>query len=151
MEFRYDRLNNFRNIHGEMEKLLDYFGNSKPPSAHFSRIWGPAIDIYETDTEMIVVVELAGVKRNEIEIAIDGNTLIIRGERREFTQRGKRNYYQMEIQRGPFESTILLPAAVDPDSEKIRASYDDGLLEIALTKIFTSQIIRVNTVIFRKF
>lgn len=141
MEFRDDWLNNVRSMQWEMERLLDYFGSSKPPSVHFARIWGPAIDVYETETEVVVLVELAGVKRDEIEIVVGGNTLVIRGERGEVSLRGKRTYYQMEIHRGPFERNIQLPTTVDP--EKTRASYEDGLLEIVLTKIRREQTLRV--------
>ena len=141
MELRDYWLENVHNMQREMERFLDYFGSSKPPSVHFARIWGPAIDVYETETEVVVLVELAGVKRDEVEVFVDGNTLVIKGERGEITPQSKKTYYQMEIHRGPFERSILLPTTVDP--EKTRATYEDGLLEIILAKIHQEQILRV--------
>jgi HSP20 family protein len=141
MEFRYDWLSNVRSLQREMEQLLDYFGSSKPPLVHFARMWEPAIDVYETETEVVVLVELAGIKQDEIEVVVDGNTLVIRGERKEDALRSKKTYYQMEIQRGPFERGILLPSTVNPDRAK--ASYEDGLLQIVLPKLQQEQALRV--------
>jgi len=141
MEFRHDWLSSVRSMQREMERLLDYFGSSKPPAVHFARMWEPAIDVYETETEVVALVELAGVKQDEIEVVVDGNTLVVRGERKEATPRSKRTYYQMEIQRGVFERGILLPTTVDPD--KTKASYEDGLLEIVLPKLRQEQNLQV--------
>ena len=142
VEFRRDWLGNIHGVQWEIERLLDYFGKSKPPIVHFApRVWEPAIDIYETEEDVVVLVELAGVKQDEIEIVVDGNTLVIRGERKEAQLRSKRTYYQMEIHKGLFERSILLPAMVDPD--KTKASYEDGLLEIVLPKVWQEQTIRV--------
>jgi len=132
----------------EMERLLDYFGSSKPPLVHFARMWEPAIDVYETETEVVVLVELAGVKQDEVEGVVDGKTLGIRGERKEATLRSKRTYCQMEIQRGPFERGILLPSTVDSDNTK--ASYEDGLLEIVFPKFQREQTLRVKIRTFGK-
>ena len=142
VDFRGDWLSNIHSMQQEMERLLDYFGSSKPPVVHFApRMWEPAIDVYETEKDVVVLVELAGVKQNEIEIVVHGNTLVIRGERKEPQLRSKRTYYQMEIHKGPFERGILLPATVDPD--KTKASYEDGLLEIVLPKVWQEQTLRV--------
>jgi len=141
VDFRHDWLSSVRSMQREMKRLLDYFGSSKPPSVHFARMWEPAIDVYETDAEVVALVELAGVKQDEIEVIVDGNTLVIRGERKEATPRSKRTYYQMEIQRGVFERGILLPTTVDPD--KTKASYEDGLLEIVLPKLRQEQNLQV--------
>ncbi len=141
VEFQHDWLSNIQSMQREMERLLDYFGSSKPPIVHFARMWEPAIDVYETAKEVVVLVELAGVKQDEIEIKVDGNTLVIRGERKEAPLRSKRTYYQMEIHRGPFERGILLPTTIDP--EKAKASYEDGLLEIVLPKVIPEQAFQV--------
>ena len=141
MEFRYDWLSNVQGMQREMERLLDYFGSSKPPLVHFARMWEPAIDVYETEKEVIVLVELAGVKQDEFEVVIDGNTLVIRGERKETPLRSRGTCYQMEIHRGSFERSILLPTTVDPD--KTEASFEDGLLKISLPKTRLEQPLRV--------
>ena len=141
MEFRYDWLSNVQGMQREMERLLDYFGSSKPPLVHFARMWEPAIDVHETEKEVIVLVELAGVKQDEFEVVIDGNTLVIRGERKETPLRSRGTCYQMEIHRGPFERSILLPTTVDPD--KTEASFEDGLLKIILPKTRLEQPLRV--------
>ena len=142
VEFRQDWLSNIQSMQREMERLLDYFGGSKPPIVHFACMWEPAIDVYETANDVVVLVELAGVKQDEIEIKVDGNTLVIRGERKEAPLRSKITYYQqMEIHRGLFERGVLLPATIDP--EKARASYEDGVLEIVLPKVIQEQAFQV--------
>jgi len=131
--FRRDWLFDIDSMQREMEQLLDHFASRKPPSVRFSPwAWEPAVDLYETPDEVVVMVELAGVGEEDFEIIVDGNTLAVRGERREPSATGKRTYYQMEISKGPFERSILLPVAVDVDAT--RASYQDGILEIVLPK-----------------
>jgi HSP20 family protein len=118
----------------EMERLLDHFASSKPPAIRFSpRIWEPAIDIYETDEAIVVMIELAGVKEEDIEIMVDRSTFVIRGERKIAASSRGCTYYQMEIASGPFERGISLPAAIDP--EQTKASYQNGIVEVVLPKV----------------
>jgi len=131
--FRRDWLSSFDSMQREMEQLLDHFASRKPPLVRFSPwAWEPAVDLYETPEEVVVLAEMAGVREEDFEIVVDGNTLVVRGERGELRASSKRTYYQMEISKGPFERCILLPVAVDANG--IRASYQDGILEIVLPK-----------------
>lgn len=141
VRLRSDWLNTVQGMQQEMERLLNYMGSSKPPSVHFARMWEPAVDVYETATEVVVLVELAGVKKDEIQMIVDGRTLVIRGIRQETGMQVKRNFHQMEIHRGPFERSVFLPVTVDPD--KTKASYKDGLLEIVLPKVQRARTLRV--------
>ena len=121
------------NIQREME-WLEKVVSRKPPTVRFSpRTWQPAIDIYETDEEVVVLVELAGVNQDEIEVLVQSNILIVRGERRDIKQGIKRTYSQMEILWGPFERDIVLPANVD--AERVKAFYEAGFLEVILPKL----------------
>jgi HSP20 family protein len=121
------------NIQREMERLMDEVVSRKPPTVRFSpRTWQPAIDVFETDTEVVVLVELAGVKEDEIEVTVHNGVLTIRGERKDIKQGIKRTYSQMEILWGDFERTIILPANVNVD--QIKAFYEAGILEIILPK-----------------
>ena len=121
------------NIQREMEWLMGDVVSRKPPMVRFSpKTWQPDIDVYETDNEVVVLVELAGAREDEIEVMVHNDTLIVRGERKDIKQGIKRTYSQMEILWGPFERDITLPANVNVD--KIKAFYDRGFLEIALPK-----------------
>lgn len=132
--FRYDWMTNIDNMQKEMGRLLEYIGSSKPPVARFDpEVWEPAIDVYHTDKDVVVSVELAGLTPEDISVIIEGTTLTIRGERTDTKTQSKKSYSQMEIRRGAFERFISLPAAVDPD--QCSASYKDGLLEIVLPKV----------------
>jgi HSP20 family protein len=139
-EFPYDWVDNMQR---EMERVLNYFGSSKPPAIHFAPgVWEPAVDVYQSDDEVVVLVELAGVRREDIEIVLDSDTLTIRGERKENANLGKRrSYYQMEINRGLFERKISLPVPVD--REKSQASFDNGLLEIKLPRTSREQVFQM--------
>ena len=121
------------NIQREME-WLEKVVSRKPPTVRFSpRTWQPAIDVYETDEEVVVLVELAGVNQDEIEVLVQSNILIVRGERRDIKQGIKRTYSQMEVLWGPFERDIALPANVD--AERVKAFYEAGFLEVILPKL----------------
>lgn len=143
VQFRRDWIENIDSMQREMEQVLDQFATRKPPSIRFSpRAWEPAIDMYETPQAVVVLVELAGLRQEDIDITVHAKNLLIRGERRESQEGNKRTYYQMEISKGHFERGILLPMAVDIDQTK--ASYNDGILEIILPKRIDDQIRKVD-------
>lgn len=142
VQFRRDWLDNLDSMQREMEQLLDQLARRKPPMVRFSpRAWEPAIDMYETNDDIVVVADLAGLSMEEIRIIVDGRALLLRGERKESHGEMRRTYYQMEISRGPFERGLLLPAPVDPG--RATASYHDGILEVVLPKHPTERTQRV--------
>ena len=93
----------------------------------------PPVDVYETEGEVVVLIEIAGIANEEVEVLVDGRTLIVRGERRPPGGRPQRLYSQMEICQGPFQRELLLPSEVNPD--QVQAGYNAGLLEIVLPKV----------------
>jgi len=131
--FRFDWPAHLTSLNREMERLLEHLGGSKPPSARFCpTVLQPAVDIYETGDEVVVVMELAGIQEEDIELTVDRNTLVIRGQRQEPRSGPPRLYHHMEICYGPFQRELLLPSLVD--AEAARVSYRDGMLEITLPK-----------------
>ena len=131
------------NIQRQMEWLMDDVVSRKPPMVRFSpRTWQPAIDVYETDKDVVVLVELAGVKEDEIEVIVHNNILVVRGERKDIKQGIKRTYSQMEILWGLFERDITLPASVNV--ERIKAFYQHGFLEVILPKLNEEEPRRVD-------
>jgi HSP20 family protein len=123
----------------EMQRIADealrvFFSDA----SHINRFWQPRTDLLETHQELIVKVEIAGVKADKISatLAADNRTLVISGERTETDEeRGSRvRCYQLEIYFGPFERHIRLPESVRVDRENIRADYRDGILTVRLLK-----------------
>jgi len=96
-----------------------------------SNVWSPPTDVYEIEDGYVVKVEIAGMREDNFEVAIENNILMISGNRPDFPER--RAYHQMEIQFGKFEIAVGLPAPVD--MENARAQYEDGFLTINLPKI----------------
>lgn len=99
--------------------------------------WYPAADVYESESEFTIVVDLPGVDRKALKIDIDENRLIIRGERHVAATRAART----ERQSGTFLRTFGVPSSVD--QSQIQASYKDGVLEVHLPRRTTSPKQRV--------
>jgi HSP20 family protein len=134
VQLRRDWFTPFDEMRREMDRLVDDFSSRRPPAFRFSRRdWEPVIDVYETADAVVVVADLAGVKQEEIEVLVQGNTLLIRGIRGDSAPQGQRSYQQIEIRRGPFERQVTLPAMVDP--EQTNAYYENGLLEVIMAKV----------------
>ena len=95
-----------------------------------ANVWCPPTDVYETDEGIVVKVEVAGMREEDFEVAIQDNVLIISGNRPDFNER--RAYYQMEIRSGKFEIALAIPT---PTKEEMAvAEYKDGFLVVNLPK-----------------
>ncbi len=95
--------------------------------------WAPAIDVFEKEDKFVVKAELPGMKEEDIDISVVGNTLTIKGERKAESEVKEDNYYYCERSYGSFSRSIDVPSNVD--AKKIEASYEDGILEVSLPKI----------------
>jgi HSP20 family protein len=120
-------------IQKEIERFFTQFAQWKRPSVHLEKAWKPYCDVYESEDEVRIVVEIAGVRAEDIEILVDGRHLIIKGNRPR-QKPAKREYIQqMEINFGQFERVLELNSKVDV--EKAVARSRSGFLEITLPKI----------------
>jgi len=98
--------------------------------------WSPPTDVYETENEYVVRVEIAGMREEEFEITVENNFLMISGNRPDIPER--RAYQQMEIRFGKFETVVGVPGPIDLDSS--RADYAEGFLTVKLPKAKPNQI-----------
>jgi HSP20 family protein len=90
--------------------------------------WTPNTDVYSTDTGLVIKVELAGMRSENLEITVEGNRLRISGNRPDGCRAPKCNFLVMEISYGPFESVLELPQGYDLSQAK--AAYLNGFLRI---------------------
>jgi len=91
------------------------------------------VDLYETDDEVVVNASLPGVKAEDVEIAVTGDTLTIKGETKEEHEEKKPNYYRQERRYGAFQRVLTLPVRVDAD--KADATFEQGVLNLRLPKV----------------
>jgi len=91
------------------------------------------IDVYRTDSDMVIKSAIAGIKSEDIDISISNNTVTIKGRRRKNESIPPENYDLQEIYWGPFSRSVILPT--DIDAEKIKASLKDGILTIRFPKL----------------
>jgi HSP20 family protein len=102
------------------------------------RFWNPPVDVYESESDLLVKIELPGVKSEELHVSLssDDRLLTIGGIRREpqGERRGRLRCHQLEIYFGPFERAIALPQGIAILRDEIKAVYRDGFLLVTLPK-----------------
>lgn len=141
IKVRFDRT--FEDLHHKVWKLMDEMINLPRPllSIHDAE-WSPEADMFETRDEIFLVVNLAGVKKESIEVSFCGNHLRIEGKRARCTPPGTPvRYHQLEMGHGNFERVFRIP--IMTDENEIEASYSDGLLTIRIRKSKDAQRISV--------
>jgi HSP20 family protein len=133
----------------QMERYLTHFNRAGKrqtilftQSARPMPAWTPALDMYETEDAVVVLLDLAGVDAEQTEVHTQPHLLTVRGARRErhgpYVPNEERSYHALEIPYGRFERTVRLPPGTD--TEAARASYRDGLLEITLPKRLPNKV-----------
>jgi HSP20 family protein len=116
----------------ELEVYFNEVAHGRPVGFVASAKWKPPTDIYETEDALVVCMDIAGMRSDGFTVEFANGVLTIGGERT-LGRDGKPHYHAMEVQVGPFERRFRLPVPVDPES--IRASYEQGFLEVRLTKL----------------
>jgi len=97
----------------------------------------PKVDVIDRDAEVLVRAEVPGVRKEDLEVSITGDTVTIKGEAAREEKEEKGEYYRCEISRGAFTRAVRLPAAVK--SEGATAEFKEGVLEIRLPKVEQAQ------------
>jgi HSP20 family protein len=92
----------------------------------------PAVDMYQTDDEIVVKAALPGVKADEVQISVTGEVLTIKGEVKQEEEKKERSWHIRERRYGSFERSIILPTDVVAD--KAKAEFENGVLTITLPK-----------------
>jgi HSP20 family protein len=118
-------------IQRDVERLLRNFVYSGRSASHFSEpAFAPAVDLVVGDAFARVIVELAGVPRENVRVRLDGRALEITGRRQPPQEPADSHYHRAEILFGDFHRVVELPWVAAPD--RVEALYRDGLLEIRL-------------------
>ncbi len=140
----------------DMERMMEdafqrpYFGiNTYPFRQLFHEFGGfvefaPAVDIFEEKGEIVIKSDLPGLSRDDINVKLVGNSIIISGEKKNEEKVERKDYLMVERSYGSFSRTVNLPEGVD--SEQIKASFKDGVLEVRLPKTGKTGIGRQITV-----
>ena len=126
MEKEFDRMCR------SMEKMLG--SPSRPGAATLcgDACWRPSLDLYETSEDLIVLVDLAGIRPKEVEVVVDGDIVRLRGNRCRLTDKNINRVHNLEIDFGPFSHSFRVPVPIDP--EGATSTYRDGFLVINLPK-----------------
>jgi HSP20 family protein len=124
MALQHDPLSSFRLFEDAVTRLM-----SEPRT---SRPWSPAVDILETENELVLKADLPDLKLADIDVRVENNTLSIKGERRFESDSEQKGYHRIERSYGSFVRSFAVPNSVD--TEKVSADYKNGVLTVKLPK-----------------
>jgi len=119
-----DPLANFRVFEDAFTRLL-----SEPRTG---RPWSPAVDIFETENELVLKADLPEVPLQDINVHVENQTLTLSGERKFVSEDTSKGFHRIERSYGQFTRSFTVPATVD--AEKVSAEYHDGVLTVKLPK-----------------
>jgi HSP20 family protein len=129
---RWEPSQGLTDIQHEVNRLFDNFFGRPATVATSERMWMPLVDMWETKDDLLVAFEVPGIREKEISVAITGDVLTVKGERKWDKELKDESYHRLERVYGKFERAIPLP--VDIQADRVTASYRDGVLEIKLPK-----------------
>lgn len=92
----------------------------------------PAVDVYEDANKLVLKLEVPGINQDDLDIRLENQTLIVRGERKFAAEEKEENFHRIERRYGSFVRSFMLPSTVD--TESVKANYEAGVLSIDLAK-----------------
>ncbi|HEY9733471.1 MAG TPA: Hsp20/alpha crystallin family protein [Drouetiella sp.] len=132
-------------LHHDMNSAFERFFNAfeSPlfmPSSEISRdgFFQPRVEVKESAKEIRVSVELPGVDEKDLDVSVDNQHLIVRGEKREEKEDSTSGYYRMERYYGSFQRSVALPCEIDKD--RVEAKFKRGVLSVTLQKAASAQL-----------
>jgi HSP20 family protein len=119
-------------LHDDLDTLLArFFGDvDAEPGVRARGSFVPVVESFVRDGQLVVRADLPGIDPKKVELALEGDRLIIKGERKDEREEKKEHTWHREVTYGRFERVLTLPAGIDPTS--IKAGYHDGVLEVTM-------------------
>jgi HSP20 family protein len=129
---RWEPFREIATLQNEMSRLMnDVLGNANGETTS-SRTWVPAVDVWETEKELVYAFDLPGIPEDKVSVEFEDGALIVTAERERSHETSEENFYRFERRFGTFARTIGLPQGVTEDA--VRADYKDGVLEVHVAK-----------------
>jgi len=130
----WDPLRDLLSLQERMNRLFeDSLASARHASPLDSGSWTPMADVYETAEAFVVHVDLPGLREDDLEIHVDGDRLVLKGERHPCEKARPDSFHRMERSYGPFSRSFHFTEDVDP--ERVAAQFRDGLLRLELPKL----------------
>jgi HSP20 family protein len=128
---RWDPFRDLMSIQNEMNRLFGRtYGGDVGESTRGA--WTPALDVFETQEKFVITMELPGVSPDDVDISVEDSTLMVRGERKFYSEQQEESFLRIERRFGEFTRSLTLPSTAD--AESIQASFDHGVLTIEVPK-----------------
>jgi HSP20 family protein len=128
---KWEPFEGLSSLRREMDRLFENFFEGGP-----LRTWGgmevPAVEVSDTAENVVVKAQIPGMNKDDVQVTVTDDALILKGERKEEEKKEDKNYYRQEFHYGAFSRTVPLPTAVQGD--KASAQLKDGVLEITIPK-----------------
>ena len=128
---RWEPMRELNTLQTEMNRLFNSFFDEGGRNGERRR-WAPAVDLVEREDSLVLRADLPGLKEEDVHIEVRDNVLTISGERRAEFEDSEQGYYRIERAFGSFSRSLTLPEGVD--SDKIDASFENGVLEVKIPK-----------------
>ena len=128
---RWDTYHGLSGLQEQVNRLFETSFKGRSDNSALTT-WAPAVDIYETENELVVKADLPDINEKDLDVRIENNTLTVRGERKFEKKVEEENYLRVERTYGSFSRSFSLPNTVN--SEAIKAEYKNGVLTVELPK-----------------
>ena len=128
---RWEPFRGLNTLQDQVNRLLEDSIRGAGPNSSLAA-WAPAVDIYETESELVVTADLPGINEKDFDVRVENNMLTIRGERKLEKTVNEDNMLRVERAYGSFSRSFSLPNTVN--TEAIKADYRDGVLTVKMPK-----------------
>jgi HSP20 family protein len=129
---RWDPAGEVDSLQSEVNRLFDTFFANGRGGGPGTRRWVPAMDLAETEDELVLTADLPGMSEDDIAIEVKDGVLTISGERRDSRKEEGKGYHRVERSFGRFARNLSLPDGIDAD--RVAANFDRGVLEVRIPK-----------------
>jgi len=130
---RWEPFRELAALQNEMGRWMNVLtGSPTTPGNGQSSTWLPAVDVWETDHELVLSFDLPGIPEDKIAVELDDNVLTVSGERERSHEHSNERFYRFERRFGSFSRSVTLPTGVT--EKDISANYKDGVLEVRVPK-----------------
>jgi len=127
---RWEPFRGISTLQEQVNRLFENSFNGRSDSSLAS--WAPAVDVHETENELVVTADIPGMNEKDIDVRVENNMLTISGERKTESNVKDDNYLRVERTYGSFSRSFSLPNTVN--TEGIAAEYNNGVLSVRLPK-----------------